>query len=106
MSTKTTLSITEARKNIFEIIEDIQRPSRYYTLTAHGQPKAILLSAEEFESLLETIDVLREMPDLLERAEEAREEMRKGNTQTLDEFFREEGYIKIMSARKAKNKNR
>ena len=51
MKTKTTLSISDARKNIFEIIDEVQKPNVYYTLTERGKPRAVVLSAEKFEYL-------------------------------------------------------
>ncbi len=51
MKTKNTLSVSEARKNIFEIIDEIQKPNVYYTLTERGKPRAVILSAEKFEYL-------------------------------------------------------
>lgn len=53
MKNKTTLPITEARKKIFGIAEDVQKTGVYYTLTEHGRPKMVMLSAEKFESLIE-----------------------------------------------------
>jgi len=53
MRTKTTLSITSARKNIFNIAEEVQKGDTYYTLTERGCPKMVVLSAEKFETLLE-----------------------------------------------------
>jgi len=64
MNTKTTLPISEARKKIFNIAKEVQKPSRYYTLTEKGIPKAVVMSANEFESLQETLEVIREFPDL------------------------------------------
>ena len=58
MNIKRTISISEARKRIFDIAEDVQVPERVYTLTADGKPKAVIMSAEEYESLLETFDFL------------------------------------------------
>lgn len=53
MKTKTTLSVSEARKNIFEIIDKVQKPNVYYTLTERGKPKAVILSTEKFEYLVD-----------------------------------------------------
>lgn len=53
MKIKTTLPITEARKNIFNIAEEVQKTGVYYTLTEHGRPKMVMLSAEKFEALTE-----------------------------------------------------
>ena len=50
MDPKRTLSITEARKRIFEIIDEVQKPDTHYTLTEKGRPKAEILSVEKFDS--------------------------------------------------------
>lgn len=56
MRTKTTLPISEARKNIFSIAEKVQKDNVYYTLTERGKPKMVMLSAEKFEKLIEKKD--------------------------------------------------
>jgi len=53
MRTKTTLPITEARKNIFSIAEKVQIRNNWYTLTERGKPKAVIISAKDFEMLTE-----------------------------------------------------
>ena len=50
MDAKTTISISEARKRIFEIAEAVQEPDVHFTLTENGRPKAVMISAEAFES--------------------------------------------------------
>jgi prevent-host-death family protein len=52
MKTKTTLSISEARKNFFSIADEVQSPDVYYTLTERGRPKAVIVSADRFEALV------------------------------------------------------
>lgn len=47
----TTIPISEARKNIFSIAEEVQNPNVHYTLTERGRPKIVILSAEKFEFL-------------------------------------------------------
>ncbi|MFA5386741.1 MAG: type II toxin-antitoxin system Phd/YefM family antitoxin [Candidatus Paceibacterota bacterium] len=64
MNIKNTLSITEARKKIFDIADDVQKPGSYYTFTENGRPKAVLMSAEEFESWQETLEVMKDFPEL------------------------------------------
>lgn len=53
MIIKTTLPISKARKDIFSIAEKVQKADIYYTLTERGRPKAVILSAKKFESLME-----------------------------------------------------
>jgi len=93
MNTKTTLSITEARKEIFKITDEAQKPGNYYTLTEKGRPKVVVMSAEEFESWKETIEVTRQFPNLNKDIKEAERDYRKGNYITLADFFKKEGYV-------------
>lgn len=68
---KTTISISDARKRIFEIADEVQTPNKVYTLTADGKPKMVMMSAEEYESWTETMEVLRDCPDIFERIAES-----------------------------------
>lgn len=91
MNTKNTLSISEARKKIFEIAKDVQKPSTYYTLTENGRPKVVLMSAEEFDSLREDLEILGN-PKIMEGIKQAEEELKRGDYVTLDELMKEYGY--------------
>ena len=82
MKLKHILSITEARKKIFQIAEEIQKTNTYYTLTQNGKPKAVLMSADEFDSLMETIEVLSD-PDLLKEIRDSDKALAEGR---MDEF--------------------
>ena len=60
----------------------------------------VVLSALDFESLVETVDVLRAFPDLEDDIAEAEEDYRRGNFRTLDDILAKEGYIKISREKK------
>src|SRR3989344_8949524 len=100
MNIKYKIPISQARKEIFSIAEQVQRPGQHFTLTENGRPKIVVLSASEFESLVETVDVLRAFPDLEDEIEEAEKEYRDGNVKTLDEILAKEGYIKVPGRKK------
>jgi prevent-host-death family protein len=51
MDIKTTLSITEARKKLFLIANEVTQKNIYYTLTEYGRPKIVILSATKFGEL-------------------------------------------------------
>jgi prevent-host-death family protein len=93
MSLKTTLSITEARKKIFRIADEVQKPGTIYTLTGNGRAKAVILSAEEFESWQETIEVMNQFPNLSKDIEEAEKDLRDGKTVPLEDVLEEHGYV-------------
>ncbi len=103
MNTKTTIPISEARKRIFEIAEEVQKPGNYYTLTEKGRQKAVLMSAEDFESWQETMEVMREFPNLKKDIEETDRAVKSGEYKkwtTLEDLLKEYGYV----ADKGKNK--
>ena len=88
MNTKTTLSISEARKKIFKIAKDVQKPSTYYTLTEKGRPKVVLMSAEEFESLMENLEILSD-PKIIANIKKTEEEFKRGEYITWEEMKKE-----------------
>jgi antitoxin YefM len=83
MSTTTTLSVTDARRDLFNIVENVSIGD-VYTLTQKGKTKAIIMSAEEYESWVETMDTLRDAPDLAEDIKMADKAVAEGR---LDEFI-------------------
>lgn len=96
MNTKTTLPISEARKKIFQIAEEVQKPATYYTLTENGKPKAVIMSVEEFESWVETLEVMEEFPNLKKDIEETDRAFKSGeykNWITLEDLLTREGFV-------------
>lgn len=93
MDSKYTLSITEARKRIFDIANDVQKPGSYYILTDKGRPKAIVMSAAEYDSLMETVEVYQQFPDLDKDIKKAEKEVAEGKSLSLDEVLAEYGLM-------------
>jgi antitoxin YefM len=91
MDTKKTISISEARRRIFEIADEVQKPDNYYTLTEKGIPKAVIMSAQGFDSIMETMDILSD-PNVLENIKIAEEELKKGEYRTWEELKKEIGF--------------
>lgn len=55
-----TISATEARARLYELLEEVQKLSKRVTITSHGKAKAVLVNPDELESLEETLEVLRD----------------------------------------------
>jgi len=100
MDTKTTLPISEARKKIFRIAEKVQKPSTYYTFTEKGRPKVVVLSADEFESWQETLEVMRIFPKLGKDIEKAEKDYKKGDRVTLEKALSKEGFVLSKESKK------
>ncbi len=106
MKNKKILSITEARKRIFEIAEDVQKPDTRYILTENGKPKAVIISAEYFDNLMEDIDIYSN-PQTMKNILASEEAINKGDYYTWDELKKELGFketLPTMVAEKPKFK--
>lgn len=86
LNTKNIISTTEARKKLFNIVEDVATPDTFYTLTERGKAKAVIMSAEEFESWAETLELLYMFPNLKKDIEQAQKEFKEGAYVSLDEL--------------------
>lgn len=96
MNAKTTLPISEGRKKIFQIAEDVQKPDVYYTFTEKGRPKAVMMSFEEFESWKETLEVMKDFPDLDKDVEKVEKDIKSGAWKkypSLEEVMAEHGFV-------------
>ena len=96
MNISTTLPISQARSIIFDIANKVQKPGAYYTLTEKGRPKAVIMSADEFESWQETLEVMQEFPGLKNDIKKTDFDFKSGKYKTyvtLEELLGREGYI-------------
>lgn len=106
MDIKRTISISEARKRIFKIADEVQAQNKAYTLTADGKPKAVIMSAKEYESWVETMEVLSDFPDIRKDIAETEEAIRTGEYKkwsTLNDLQRDWG-MAVQVAEKPKKK--
>ena len=73
--------------------EKVQKPSTHYILTEKGKPKVAFMSAEEFESWQETLEVIRDFPGLEKDIKKAEREYRRGNYSALEKVLSKEGFV-------------
>ncbi len=85
MDVRTTISTTEARQKFAEVIESVEKTGARYTLTVNGKPKAVLINAEELESLQETMEILSDA-HAMKRIRAAEKDIANGDTISLDQF--------------------
>ena len=53
-----TLPFTEARKDLSKILDQVSAIHEHVTITRQGKPAAVVMSADEFESWQETLELL------------------------------------------------
>ena len=81
-----TVPVTEAKQRFTEIVKGVEDCFDRYLVTKNGKEAAIVMSAEEYENLLETLDVLsskKEMRALLQGTLQSR----RGDTVALDQYL-------------------
>jgi prevent-host-death family protein len=54
----TTVPMSEAKTHLARLLADVERLGEGVTITRSGRPAAVLLSMDEYEGLLETLDIL------------------------------------------------
>ncbi|MFH1430108.1 MAG: type II toxin-antitoxin system Phd/YefM family antitoxin [Candidatus Uhrbacteria bacterium] len=98
MSTST-IPVSRARKELFDIIERVQRPTTpYVRLTVKGEGKAIIMSEDEWESWKETVAIMSD-PQAMEDIRIAREEVERGEYYTLDELKQKGWFVQESKAK-------
>lgn len=80
-----TVTTTEARQNLFRLVRKSVKghvPIRI----ASKEGGAVLISEEDYEGLLETLELLS-VPGLRKSIREAREDIRNGRVKSVKEIF-------------------
>jgi prevent-host-death family protein len=80
----TTLSLAEARANLSKLVQSAIATHERFDVTRNGARAAVLLSADDYDSLLETVDVLSR-PDEVDTVRQGLADIDAGDVSTLDE---------------------
>ncbi len=66
-----TAGLTEVRDRLSEIIDEVAATNEQWVITKHGRATAVIMSFDEYESLVETLNILsdREAMDAIAEAE-------------------------------------
>ena len=54
----TTLPIADVRANLSKLVEEAERTHQRVEVTKNGRRAAVLMSADDYDSLMETLDIL------------------------------------------------
>jgi antitoxin YefM len=84
----TTLPITKAREQLPTLVEKADKLLDEFIITVKGVPTAVLISASEYESWKETLDILGDKK-LLASIKKGEDELKKGKFVTLEQLKKE-----------------
>ena len=82
-----TLSITEARNKFLNLIRDAHDILDRVIITKNGKPEAVLMSYDEYESWIETLDIMKD-PQLIKEIRQAKEGIKAGRLYSMDEALK------------------
>jgi antitoxin YefM len=71
------IPISEVKRNLLPLIKKIQKLNETIAVTRNGRAAAVLLSIEEYEGLLETLEILSD-PKLVKILRKSKKEAKTG----------------------------
>ena len=80
-----TVTATEARQNLFRLVRKSVKGHVPVRITSK-EGDAVLVSGEDYEGLLETLELLS-VPGMRKSIQEARADIRAGRTKSLKDIF-------------------
>ncbi len=80
-----TITLKELRPDLPNVFEQIDKKWERYIVTRHGKPSVVMMSVEDYESLMETLDILTD-PKAVKSLKQGKEDLRKGRTRNWEEI--------------------
>lgn len=84
------VTATHAKNSFLEILRDAEERGEEVLVTRNGRPCAVVVSAEEWETLLETIEILSD-PEMMKKIDRALGERRVGRLLSHEEVWKKVG---------------
>lgn len=78
-------SLADAKAHLSEIVDLVEQTNEHVIVTRRGKPAAIIMSPDDYEGLLETLDILS-TPGALEEIRAAHAEYLAGRYYTLEDI--------------------
>jgi len=83
----TTVPLSEAKTHLARLLAEVEKLGEGVTITRSGRPAGVLLSIEEYEGLLETLDILADSK-LMASLHRGLRDAEKGRVVSDDEVWR------------------
>jgi len=80
------IAISDARANLPDLVNKVSDNLERFVITINGQPRAVIMSEEELESLEETAEILA-IPGAKEAIDRGVEQAKKGEVRPLEEIL-------------------
>ena len=94
-----TVTATEAKNSLLELLRGVSERGETVRITRNGIPSGVLVSAEEWESLVETISILSDAA-AMRKIGRARRELESGIVLTHDQVWGKHAVPTALSSRR------
>ena len=84
----TTLPLAEVRASLSKLVDEAMRTHQRIEVTRQGRRAAVILSADDYDSIMETLAILSDQ-ELMSEVRDAETEAEDGQIYTLDEVTEE-----------------
>jgi len=84
------MPLTEARKGLSKIVDEVAAIHEHVTITRQGKPAAVVMSADEFESWQETLEIMSD-PEAVAAIKRGMRDVKAGRTRPLEEVLKRLG---------------
>ncbi|MCD4780419.1 MAG: type II toxin-antitoxin system Phd/YefM family antitoxin [Candidatus Omnitrophica bacterium] len=78
---KNTLSLKQLRPELSKVIESIDKKFDRFIITKRGKPVVVMMSIDDYESLIETLDILEDK-ETMKRVRNGENEIKAGKTRS------------------------
>lgn len=86
------ISIRELRPKLSDIINNVHKRFDRYIVTKRGKPEVVIMSIDDYESILETLDIESDK-GLMKRIKRADMDMIEGKGVSLDDLKKDMGLV-------------
>lgn len=83
-----TIPLSQAKTHLARLLSEVEELGERVTITRSGHPVGVLLSVEDYEGLLETLDILSD-PELSATVRRGIEELADGKLVSHEEAWRD-----------------
>ena len=73
------LTITKAKQQLLELARRMEELGESFIILKDGHPISALLPFDEYEAILETLDILESEPDILKKLKHAEKKIAQGH---------------------------
>lgn len=80
----TALTVTQAKNRFLKMVRDTDKRLAHFLITKQGRPVAIMMSVDEYEGWLETLEILSNKR-MVKEIRKALRELKKGKYYTFEE---------------------